>query len=68
LFVVGELHDREGAPKITRPKDKKESFVVSTKSEEDVIKALESKSKMLYYGGIVLAVIGLLVIVSSFFK
>jgi hypothetical protein len=68
LFVVGELHDRDGQPKITKPQDQKESFVVSTKSEEDVIKGLESKAKMLYYGGIVLAVLGVLAIVSSFFK
>jgi hypothetical protein len=68
LFVVGELHDREGAPKITKPQDKKETFVVSTKSEEDVIKGMESQVKMLFYGGIALAVVGALVIVAGFFQ
>jgi hypothetical protein len=62
------LHDKEGAPKISKPQDKKETFVVSTKSEEDVIKGLESQVKMLFYGGITLAVIGALVIVSGFFQ
>jgi hypothetical protein len=68
LFIVGELHDRDGEPKISKPSDKKETFVVSTKSEEEVIKGFESQVKMLFYGGIALAVIGAIVIVSGFFQ
>jgi hypothetical protein len=68
LFVVGELHDRDGQPKITKPQDKKETFVVSTKSEEDVVKGLESKAKMMYYGGFVVAILGVLAVIASFFK
>lgn len=67
LFVLGELHDRNGAPTISISKEKGNPFIVSIKSEEEVIGGLESKVKMVYYGAIACLVIGPILIVANFF-
>lgn len=67
LFVVGELHDRNGAPAISLPAEKKDPFIVSIHSEEKVIGGLESKIKMVFYGSIASVVIGVGMIIGNFF-
>lgn len=67
LFVLGELNDRNGAPTITISGEKGNPFIVSIKSEEEVIGGLESKAKMVYYGAIACVVIGPILIVANFF-
>lgn len=67
LFILGELHDRNGMPTITISKEKGNPFIVSIKSEEEVIGGLESKAKTAYYGAIACVVIGPVLIVANFF-
>lgn len=67
LFVLGELNDRNGSPTITISGEKGNPFIVSIKSEEEVIGGLESKAKMVYYGAIACVVIGPILIVANFF-
>ncbi|CAG5084759.1 E3 ubiquitin ligase family protein [Parvicella tangerina] len=67
LFILGELHDRNGVPTITISKEKGNPFIVSIKSEEEVVSGLENKAKMVYYGAIACVVIGPILIVANFF-
>lgn len=51
LYVLGEAHDRDGQLKVSQPLDKENSFIVSTKSEEQLVKSAESSAKGMFYGG-----------------
>ncbi len=66
LFIVGEFHDRNGTPTITKPQNKENPFVVSIHSEEKVLSNLESKSKNTLYASIACMVIGAILIVVGF--
>lgn len=67
LFILGELNDRSGTPTITISSEKKNPFIVSIKSEEQVISGLEGKIKGLNIGAIACGVIGVIMIIANFF-
>lgn len=67
LFILGELNDRKGTPTITISGEKGNPFIVSIKSEAEVVSGLESKIKMVYYGAIACVVVGPILIVTNFF-
>lgn len=58
LYVLGEANDRNGDLRVSKPLNDEDSFIVSTKSEDQLVKAAESSSQGLYYGGIALVIIG----------
>ncbi len=70
LFVIGELHDRDGAPKISKPQDDEADnpFIVSTVSEDKVIGKIEGKAKMMIFGAIACLIGGLILIGMELFK
>ena len=60
MYVVGDANDRDGALKISKPRDSADQFIVSVKSKEEFIGNIGSKVKGLTYGAIgawVLAVV-----------
>lgn len=68
LFVIGELHDRNGTPMIGLPSEKDNPFIVTIHSEKQVIGGLERKTKNFFYGGIACAVAGAALIVVGLIK
>jgi hypothetical protein len=58
LYVYGEASDRDGELMIVKPKDSKQNFIVSVKSEEELIKDADSAAKGSLIGLIVCAVLG----------
>lgn len=68
LFIVGEFHDRNGTPSITKPQNKENPFVVSIHSEEKVLSNLESKSKNTLYASIACMIIGALLVIVGFIE
>jgi hypothetical protein len=66
LFVIGELHDRNGVPMIGLPREKDNPFMVSIHSEEKIIGGLERKTKNVFYGGIACIIIGAALTVAGF--
>lgn len=68
LFVIGEINDRNGRLMISKPADEENPFIVSVKTEASMLKGLEGSAKMSLYGGIAAAVIGLGLLVASFFQ
>jgi len=58
LYVYGEASDRDGELMIVKPKDNKQNFIVSVKSEEELVKDADSAAKGSLIGLIVCAVLG----------
>lgn len=64
LYVLGQAVEDGGELTVAKPsKDKDVEYIVSTKSEEELIKGAESSAKMSLYGAIALAVIGVILII-----
>ncbi|UKN02680.1 E3 ubiquitin ligase family protein [Paracrocinitomix mangrovi] len=73
LYVLGDANDRDGALKVSKPQDNKQPFIVSTKSEDELVSGLGSSIKGLKIGafvcwglGAALVVAGLLNILGIF--
>ena len=59
LYVVGEVRKSGGELSIGRPSEKGKPFIVSVKSEEEVIGSMEGSAKTTMYFGYVLIAIGI---------
>lgn len=66
LYVLGEVNDRSGELMVSKPKEKDKPFIVSTKSEDDLIQTAESNAKWQKIASIVSAIAGVGCIIASF--
>ena len=73
LYVIGDANDRDGVLRVSKPKDKGQPFIVSTKSEDEIVSGLGSSIKGFKIGayicwglGAALAVAGLLNVMGVF--
>ncbi len=64
LYVIGDANDRSGRLQISKPTDKR-PFIVSTKSEDEIIKQLSSSAKWMFYGAIGCATVGFALIITG---
>ena len=62
LYVLGDAFIENGRLNIGKPADKKKPFIVSVKSESDLVHSNKVGAGFALYGGIVLAVLGVLAI------
>lgn len=58
LYVLGEANDRSGKLRISKSTDKKQHFIVSTKTEDELKSDIQSNIGTLKWGAIALWVIG----------
>ena len=58
LYVIGEAYKVGNEIHIGKPQDPKKPFIVTTKSEEEIINKSSQNSLFLLVGGIVAIVIG----------
>jgi hypothetical protein len=65
LYVLGEISDRRGELSIVKPQDKNKNFIISTKSEEEIVKSTESAAQWQMIGAIASAVIGVGTIIAG---
>jgi hypothetical protein len=63
LYVLGDVYLEGGRVKVTKPADKNKPFIVSVKSEDDLIHGNKAGAAFALYGGIILAVAGILIAV-----
>lgn len=68
LYVIGEAFKVGDTIHIGRPQDNKKPFIVTTKSEEDLINKSNQNALLLLIGGIVSIVIGLGIMISMVMK
>ncbi len=63
VYALGEFSDTSDGKALHKPTDKDKPFVLSTKSEEEIVGAGESQAKWMKLGGLGLAAIGALLVV-----
>ncbi|MBN1639029.1 MAG: hypothetical protein JW866_08680 [Ignavibacteriales bacterium] len=68
LYILGEANDRDSKMKISKPLDKKNQFIVSTKSEEELISQFEKSAKILLIISYILVVLGGLSIIYGIYQ
>ena len=68
LYVVGEATDNQGQLVVRKPSTKDRKFIISLKSEEDLIKSHRSTARWLQAGAAASAVAGAVLMVLSFFQ
>lgn len=68
LYVLGELSDRSGELSVVKPSEKDKYFIVSTKSEEEIVKSAESAALWQKIGAIVSILVGVGLVVAAFFQ
>ena len=65
LYVIGEAFKVGNQIHIGKPQDNKKPFIVTSKSEEDLINQSNQNAKFYLIGGIVTIIIGVIMIISS---
>jgi len=65
VYVLGEASDSSGELMVQKPKDKKETFLISLRSEEEIIASTEKIVKLSLIGAILGLSIGIILIVIS---
>lgn len=68
LYVIGEAFKVGDKIHIGKPQDNKKPFIVTTKSEEDLINKSNQNALFLLIGGIISIVVGLGMMISMFIK
>lgn len=58
LYVLGDAYLENNRLNVTKPPDKKKPFIVSVKSEADLVHGKKVGAAFALYGGIVLAILG----------
>lgn len=66
LYVLGEAYMEGTTLHIGKPIDKEKSFIVSTKSEDQLVGKYEGNAKVAFFGGIGAVVVGVLLLISHF--
>lgn len=63
LYVIGEAYRVGDEIRIGKPQDSKKPFIVTTKTEEDLINKSKQNAMIALIGGIVAIVIGILMFI-----
>jgi len=66
LYALGDLVDTDEGLVMRRPEDKERPFIVSLKSEDQLVASAESSSKYQRIGAMVLAVMSVILVVAHF--
>jgi hypothetical protein len=67
VYVLGEVTDSEGFLMVRKPTEKGQKFLITHKSEEELIKDKQSSAKGFFIGSIVCAVLGVLCVIIGLF-
>lgn len=68
LYVLGEAYMENGQIYIGRPRDNSKPFIVTTKSEEELVKNKQTAVKTYLFGGIAAALIGIIMVIAGIVK
>ncbi|HHV65537.1 MAG TPA: hypothetical protein GXX46_10765 [Peptococcaceae bacterium] len=59
LYVLGEAYLENGRVWVGKPSDRKKPFIVSVRSETDLVESNKFKARLAFFGGIALGIIGI---------
>ena len=65
--MLGEASDKNGGLCVVKPHDPKNTFIVSTKLEKELVEEFEGDSKKYFYGAIACVVGGVIAILLGIF-
>ncbi len=65
IFVIGEACDTRGDLTVLCPGDTEKPFIISLKSEEEIIKGMQTKARLLIGGAIICVIGGVALIVAG---
>lgn len=68
LYILGEAADSSGELAIQKPAQKKNKFIISTKSEEELIRSTSCNTVLLLVGSIISVAVGIALILLSVFN
>ena len=68
LYVIGEAYKVGDKIHIGNPQDNKKPFIISTKTEDDIVNESNKHGKFLFIGGIIAIVAGLGFIITNLIK
>jgi hypothetical protein len=68
VYVLGEANDAEGSIVVGRPSGKKDKFIISVKSEEELVRGAKTGVAVLTACGAVALLGGLVLVALSFFR
>jgi hypothetical protein len=68
IFVLGAASDSSGELMIQKPRDKKDQFLISLKSEEELLTSSKSGMKWSLIGAIACFIVGIIFVVLQFVK
>ncbi len=60
VYLLGTVVDRNGELTLVHPAEKEQRYIISHKSEEQLVEELDNSSKLLWWASIASAVVGLL--------
>jgi hypothetical protein len=63
IYVLGEVTDTSGELAIQRPREKGKKFIISLKSEEELVRGVKSTIRWTLYGAITCDLIGVVLII-----
>ncbi len=63
IYALGEVSDTNDGTALHKPQDKSKAFLLSTKSEEEMVGAAESQAKWMKIGGIAAIGLGVVLII-----
>lgn len=66
LYVIGEAYKVGEKIHIGKPQDSKKPFIITTKTEEEIVNKSNQKSLFLLIGGIIAIIIGIINLISTF--
>lgn len=68
VFILGSASDLSGELMIQKPREKKEQFLISLKSEDELMASSKSGMTWSFYGAIALGIIGTIFVILQFVK
>jgi hypothetical protein len=66
LYVLGEATDRDGPLRVAFPRDGEKKFLISAKSEEELVREKGTSAKLMLVGGIAAIVCGVIALAAQF--
>ena len=66
LYILGEVHDKIGPLVVAKPANGKDPYVISTRSEEQLVTSAQRTQRWLAWGGAAGALVGIALLVTAF--
>lgn len=67
VFIIGEANDKNGILQISKPSSNEGVFIISNKSEEELVNEIKSSIWWLQFGNILFLILGIIMVIAEIF-